>query len=292
MPREQTPLPVSAEDRNQIFAVQREILKRLPRRTTPDEFFGELARQAIDEVLSLGKKRHSVAQLEAPEQTYIGTRLEILVRDALDFAPGKRADASIAGIETDIKWSKSQDWMIGPENLDTVCLGIGSNRVLETVSVGLFIPHRQQFGGATNRDQKFTAGGPYRRAYVTWVVRDAELPSNFIEQLSEADRDRIMSGASAQERVRLLAECVPNQPVPRSAIRYVTLNKDDFMRRTREDKTRKSSPLGDMVCLSAKYKKKELERLDIHVPPGHFVFVPRAVLMESGPELDLDALED
>ncbi len=267
--------PVSAEDRNVIFAVEREILARLPTGSTPAEYFGELARRAIDEVLSLGAKRHSVDQLSAPEQTYIGTRLEILVRDSLDFAPGKRADARVAEHEVDIKWSKSMSWMIGPENLDTVCLGIGLDRKLANLSVGLFIPRLHDFGSSRNRDRKLTVSPAYRASQVRWLVLNASLPSNFIADLDSEIRAEIMAGESAQDRIRRLAEMVPYEPVPRSAIRYVSLNKDDFMRRTREDRSRSEPPLGDMVCLSEKYKKKLLLKLGLPVRRGHVVFVRR-----------------
>ena len=129
-----------AADQRAIVAVRAEILSRIPKGTTVGDFFTDLVRRAIDEVLTVSPKRFAISHLDAPEQTYIGTRSEILVRDALDVGVGLRADALIAGYEVDLKWSKRLNWMIGPENLGTVCLGIGTDSAQGLVSVGLFVP--------------------------------------------------------------------------------------------------------------------------------------------------------
>lgn len=265
------------QDAAAIKRVKTEVLRRIPRGVSPGDFFGGLIRRAIDEVLTLQSMRYTIGQLAAPEQTYIGTRVEILVREALDVGIGRHADALIAGEETELKWSKRLDWMIGPENIGRVCLGIGTDPGQKTLSVGLFVPHSDRLGGQ-NRDRKFTAGGTFRRTYVDWIVQNARLEPNFIATLDDKVREEIMSGGSAQERVRRLAEHYPGKPVPRSAIRFVTNNKDDFMRRIREDRSRSTPPLGEMVCLSWKYKKSELERLGIKVRKDEFVFVRKASL--------------
>ncbi len=254
--------------------VEKEILRRIPKGQTKEQFFGDLIRRAIDEVLTLNPKRFRINQLESPEKTYIGTRVEILVRELLDVGSGKRADALIADVDVDLKWSKTLAWMIGPENLGTLCLGIGTDPSDSEFSVGLFVPHADLLG-AQNRDRKFRVSTKFHGASVKWLIRSEPLPRNYIETLPEAIREDIMSKDSAQERIRRLAELVPNTPIPRSALRYVSLNKDDFMRRIRVDRSRTNPPLGEMVCLSWKYRKDELKRLGIVTKKNEFVFVHR-----------------
>src|SRR5687767_1791741 len=117
---------VLPEDLERIKVVRNEILRRIKRlKQTPIEFFGDIIRRAQDEVFSMGLKRYSVEQLDTQEKIYIGKRVEILIRDRLDVGIGERSDALIDGVETDFKYSMSCDWMIGPETLGTVCLGIG-----------------------------------------------------------------------------------------------------------------------------------------------------------------------
>lgn len=258
-------------DAQAIETVKAEILRRIPRGIGPAEFFTKLVRRAIDEILTLSPLRYNPSELDAPEQTYIGTRSEILIREALDVGVGARADTIIAGHEVDLKWSKSLSWMIGPENLGVICLGIGTNRD-DDLSAGLFVPYAERLG-AQNRDRKYRAGSEFRASYVQWLVDRVPLPKNFIATLPAKTREEIMSGASAQERMRRLAELVPMVPIPRSALRFVSMNKDDFMRRVRRDSSRSAPPLGDMVCLSWKYKRELARRLGVELKTDEVVFV-------------------
>ena len=247
---------------------------------TREAFFGGVIRRAIDEVLSLGEKRFSIEQLDSPEKTYVGTRVEMLVRDALDVGRGTRADALIAGHEVDIKWSKSLSWMIGPENLGTVCLGIGTSKDNAKFSAGLFVPHRDLIRPGSNRDQKLSLSAAFYDQRVDWLVMRFETPPNFFAALSPDIRDDILSKPSAQQRLRRLAELVRNTPVPRSAIVFAALNKNDPMRRIRVDTSRKDPPLGDMVCLSERYDKALLARLGTVLPVDHFYFITQQALDE------------
>ncbi len=285
MTAEQVHLPIldpSERDRQDaatIVDVREEIDLRLRRlKTSREQFFGTVIRRAIDEVLSLGEKRFSIEQLDSPEKTYIGTRVEMLVRDALDVGRGSRADASIAGHEVDIKWSKSLAWMIGPENLGVACLGVGTNKDGTLFSVGIFVPHADLVRPGANRDKKLSLSASFYTQRVEWLVMREPMPPNFFDALPSEIRDDILSQPSAQARLRRLAELVPEVAVPRSAIEFASLNKDDPMRRVRQDASRSSPPLGDMVCLSERYGKQALAKLGVVLPPGHFYFVHRSKL--------------
>lgn len=250
---------------------------RIPKGVTPAEFFGALVRRAIDEVVSLRPGRWAVSQLDKTEKTYIGTRSEILVRDALDAGFGTTADIVLAGHDVDLKWSQSLKWMIGPENIGTVCLGLGTNAAQTTFSVGLFVPYPELIG-KQNRDKKYSVVKEFLESHVTWIVRESPLPRNFVADLPEHVRADIMGRSSAQSRMRRLAELQPNIPIPRAALQFVSFNKDDFMRRIRDDK---GAPLGEMRALSWKYRKEEIRRLGIDCPRDHFVFADRRVLEEG-----------
>ena len=264
-------------DARAVLAVRTEILGRIRKAgVTPVEFFGDVIRRAIDEVLSLGSKRYSIKQLDPPEQAYIGMRVEMLVRDGLDVGKGVTADAFIAGYEVDLKWSKSLGWMIGPENLGTVCLGLGTSGPNAAFSVGLFVPRPAGVRKGQNRDKKISLTARFRREGVDWLIQGAPTPPNFIESLDPDLRDEILRQPSAQQRLRRLAELVPERSSPRSAIVFVSLNKDDPLRRVRADKSRRIAPLGEMVCLSEKYGKSILRSLGVDLPKNHFYFVDRA----------------
>lgn len=267
----------SDHDATVVAEVRIEILARIQKSgVSPIEFFGDVIRRAIDEVLSLGAKRYSIKQLDPPEQAYIGMRVEMLVRDRLDVGKGIRADAIIAGHEVDLKWSKTLGWMIGPENLGTVCLGLGMSGKNSDFSVGLFVPREAGVRRGVNRDRKMSLTAKFRREGVSWLIENAPTPPNFIEKLDPALREEILMQPSAQQRLKKLAELVSETPIPRSAIVFVSLNKDDPLRRARADKSRKTPPLGEMVCLSEKYGKDALIKLGVSLPKNHFYFVNRA----------------
>jgi hypothetical protein len=268
-----------AKDVAAIAKVREDILHRIQRTgLSPIEFFGSTIRRAIDEVLSMGAKRYSIRQLDPPEQAYIGMRIEILVRDGLDVGKGMRADALIAGHEVDLKWSKTMGWMIGPENIGTVCLGLGMSGKNAEFSVGLFVPREAGTRKGRNRDKKISLTADFRRNGVDWLVQNAPTPPNFIESLEPSLRDEILTQPSAQLRLKRFAELVPETPIPRSAIVFVSLNKDDALRRVRQDKHRKDPPLGEMVCLSEKYGRRILSELGVKLPKNHFYFIRKAKL--------------
>ena len=91
---------------------------------------------------------------------------------------------------------------------------------------------------------------------------------------------------SAQLRLRRFAELVPETPIPRSAIVFVSLNKDDALRRVRQDKHRKVPPLGEMVCLSEKYGGRILGELGVKLPKNHFYFIRKSKLRRNAVSQD------
>ena len=62
-----------------------------------------MLRQAIDEVIdSYRSGRFTVAELEKTEKTYLGTKIEILLRNHLKLKKGKTLDLDVDGIEVDV----------------------------------------------------------------------------------------------------------------------------------------------------------------------------------------------
>ncbi len=247
-------------------------------RTTPDGLFGRLIRQALDEVIDGPRTgRCSLEELSKTEKTYVGTKIEILVRSELALEPGVGIDTVIDGIGVDIKWSQSLGWMIGKENVGAICLGLGLSDSQKKFSVGLFRARKEFLRSGANRDQKLSLTSAAMKDAVIWLVKEAVLPLNFMAELSSAVRLQIYRGRSAQARLRLLAELVPGKLIPRQAIETVAMTKDP-LRRTRRD-AYKENPLGDMVLLSTKYSKNELRRLGFTtLPPDHWISVRLADL--------------
>lgn len=270
------------DDFQRIAAVRAEIERRIKAsKSNPRDFFAAIIRQAVDEVLGQGLMRFSIDQLDSTEKTYVGTRVEILTRQELDLGRGERADARVGDIDVDIKWSKSRKWMIGPENIGVVCLGIGTSKDSRTFSVGLFVPQTSLLSKATNRDKKYGISTQFFQRRIDWLVHGDDLPPNFFESLPADIRGKILSKPTATGRLRALAELVPERPIPREAIVFAASGKDDPLRRIRMDKSRSTPPLGEMVCLSQAYGSDDLMLLGVVLKRGYFYFVSRSKLEQA-----------
>ncbi len=63
-----------------------------------------LFRRAVDEVIDAPRtNRFTIGELEKTEKTYLGTKVEILLRDFLKLPKGRILDLLIDGVEVDIK---------------------------------------------------------------------------------------------------------------------------------------------------------------------------------------------
>jgi hypothetical protein len=259
-----------------LEAVARTLAEYCKRKRRPSaEFFGGIVRQALDEVIDGPRTgRWALEQLSKTEQTYVGTKIEILIKAALELDSGVEQDAIIAGHEVDIKWSKTLQWMIGPENIGKLILGLGTNVGQTRFSVGVFRASPELLRVGANRDGKVSLSAQSLRAGIPWVVESAPLAQNFIASLPIKIRTAIFAEPSAQSRVRALITLVQDTPIPREAFLTVARNKFDPMRRLRQD-TAKSDPLGGMRVLSAKMHGPTLIRLGFkNVPKDHWISIP------------------
>lgn len=250
---------------------------------SPAEGFGSLTREALDEVIDGPRtSRWAIGQLSKTEKTYIGTKLEIVIRSAFDLQVGAGTDVEIAGENVDIKWSETSQWMIGPQLINRLCLGVGLVEGGTEFCVGVFRARPEFLRQGANQDKKRSLSAASFREEVAWVVEKAALPTDFIADLEPGLRDTILGGASAQERIRLLGVLIPNTPIPRRAILTVARDKDDPTRRLRRD-AGKSDPLGGMVWLSTKYGKTQLRRLGhTSLPRDHWIAVRAQDLADLG----------
>lgn len=258
-----------------VIAVHKSLLASCKdMKRSPAEVFGQFIRTSLDEVIDGPRtSRWSLGQLAKTEKTYIGTKLEIVVRSALNLDVGAGTDVEIAGENVDIKWSETSQWMIGPQLIDKLCLGIGLAKRGAEFSVGVFRARVEFLRPGANQDKKRSLSAAAVRNQVAWVVRQAPLPSDFIAELQSDVRAQIFAGGSAQERIRLLGTLVPNRAIPRRAIMTVARDKDDPTRRLRKDAAR-HDPHGGMVWLSTKFGRSKLHLLGHrHLPRDHWIAV-------------------
>jgi hypothetical protein len=252
--------------------------RRIP---DPEDFFGDLVRRAVDEVLDGPRTgRWHIDQLEKTEATYVGTKVEILLRTALELEHGGFMDLDIDGRPVDIKWSKTSVWQIPREAVNQVCLCIGGLKKMTRFQVGVIRCRPAYFTpGDKQGDKKRTLSVTGRAAMVP-LVTSAEIPPNFVAEMDPDLRTAVMAEPTIQRRVTALFKALPYVPIPRNAIQTIARTPGDPIRRTRADAGR-NDPLAGMKVLSATYGKAKIAALGR--PPlarDHFMAVPKDDLDE------------
>jgi hypothetical protein len=218
----------------------------------PVSTFGSSIRQSIDEVLDGPRTgRWGFGQLEKTEKTYVGTKLEIVLRTALELEPGPTLDLEIFEIPVDVKWAMNSSWQIPMEAIGEICLCVGGRRDLSRFQVGVVRCDEAHLNRGSNRDKKRTLSKA-GRATMRMLVEDAEIPSNFVADMKSDLRERVMSEPTIQTRVTRLFQELPYEPIPRGAIATIARTTGDPMRRLRAD-SGVDDPLGGMRVLSARY---------------------------------------
>ncbi len=249
----------------------------------PVEKFGQAIRHAIDEVLDGPRTgRCRLAELAKTEKTYVGTKVEIVVRTSLGLERGPILDLEIEGHPVDIKWAMNSVWQIPQEAIGQLCLCIGGLEDLSRFQVGLVRCNEEWLNLGENRDRKRTLSA-VGRSEMSLLVPSSPLPVNFVEQMDHEKRLAVMGEPTIQARVTRLFTLLPRTRIPRNAIATVARTTGDPMRRVRADSWA-GNPLGEIKILSARYGNPVVEALG-------YPRLERDEFM-SVPEAEIDALPD
>jgi hypothetical protein len=248
--------------------------------------FATAIRQALDEVIDGPRTgRFRFSELEKTEKTYIGTRVEIVVRAALGLERQGKLDTIVADVPIDIKWSASEAWMIPTEAVGQICLLVGTRtQGGQIFDVGLQRCSASLLNLGSNKDQK-TSLSAVGRAGIRWLVGNGELEPNYLSTLPEALVQEVLAERSGQARLRRLFSLLPpGTAVPRMAA--ATLGQQaDPMRRLRSDK---SDRLPGLKIFSGAFtaNREAVSYLGYgEMPKDSFVAVPRKRLAELPDEL-------
>ncbi|WP_051229565.1 NaeI family type II restriction endonuclease [Paludibacterium yongneupense] len=200
-----------------------------------DEIIGQYIRQAFDEVIDGPRTgRYAISQLEKTEKTYIGTKIEIILRAELGLGRGKKLDNFICGHEVDTKFSLSGQWMIPTEASDELCLLVSGDEVKKTCSFGLLRATADMLTVGANQDKKRTVSSMGKENAI-WFLRNSPMPKNFVLELPNETRQTILSQRTGKARLHSLFRNVTGQIIPRSAILQIARSEDP-LKRAREAK--------------------------------------------------------
>ena len=245
----------------------------------PASFFGKVVRKSIDEVLDGPRTgRWDFEQLEKTEQTYVGTKLEIVARTELGLEQASFMDLDIEGFPVDIKWSKTSAWQIPREAVEQLCLCVGGLKHMTHFQVGIVRCDVEHLNLGHNRDGKTTISSAGRAA-MRVIVPPTTIPPNFVADMDPNIRYDVMREPTIQKRVTRLFQSLPRRPIPRDAVRTVAQTEGDPMRRLRAD-AHAGDPLGGYKVLSAKYANKIVQALGYAaLAKDEFMAIPVAEIL-------------
>jgi hypothetical protein len=214
-----------------------------------------LLRQAIDEVIDTPRSgRFTLDEIEKTEKTYIGTKIEILLRNYLKMEKGSVMDLSIDGTEVDIKNTIGSNWTIPSEAMGHPCILLKAEEKRFLCSFGLIVIREEALNPGRNRDGKRTISRA-GFANVHWVIRDQPYPENFWQTLPSALKNQIASPRGGTERVASLFRLVQGRPISRLLIQGLT-QQHDYMKRIRRNGGARDllAPLGIAILWGQKDK--------------------------------------
>jgi hypothetical protein len=201
------------------------------------EKLGSALRQSIDEVLD-GQRtgRFDIDQVEKTEKTYLGTKVEIVIRSAFELPRGRRMDYTVAGHDVDSKFSIHGSWSIPTEAVGHLCLLTSANDRKGTFDAGLIRITPDILNAGRNKDKKTTIAAA-AKGRIVWLARQAPLPGNLLLSLPPALIENIMGPRSGQERVNRLLRGVQGRVIERNTAVTVA-RQADGLRRCREARQR------------------------------------------------------
>lgn len=256
-----------ADSRESDLVLIRKLEKAVLRSAKSAERFQQqiplLLRKAIDEVIDAPRTgRFTIDDLEKTEKTYLGTKVEILLRGWLAIPKGKILDLSIDGIEVDIKNTMASNWMIPSEAIGHPCILVQTDERLSRFSIGLFVAQMESLCPGKNRDGKRSISAEGRH-HIYWMLEDQIYPENIWTGFDAALREKIVSYPPGTKRVDALFRFVQRKPISRAHVLAVAPQKDAMKRLRKNGGARDSLARDGIALLSGNYDKDLIARLGL-----------------------------
>ena len=224
--------------------------------------FPRLVRQAIDELIdTLRTGRLRWNELEKTEKTYVGTKIEIIVRNYFGLQRGI-LDLRLGERDVDVKYTFFSDLMIPPEVSGKPCILIASDEEEQTCFFGVFVARPEYLRSSVNRDEK-TSISAAGRANIDWLLNGEPYPEGFWSGIGKAASAEIMNGGSGAERMRRLFRLVQDRPIHRDIIEAVGRQKDPMKRIRKNGGARDQLALEGVVVLTGTYDRALIEKLGL-----------------------------
>lgn len=210
------------------------IIDRAGGRPRLEADFPVMVRDVIDSIIDPARTgRTRFQDLVNVEKTFIGLRLEHVLRDMIDVPSGLR-DLVIDGMDVDVKNTVRNTWTIPPETYraEEPCILIRSNEATLRCWLGVIFARDAYLNPGANRDRKrsISAAG---RDNILWILDGVPYPGGHWEGIdTERFRElREMHGGS--RRVSQFLRENLGVRFHRSVIQALLYDQLDYMKRLR-----------------------------------------------------------
>ncbi|UTH50142.1 hypothetical protein KBW81_18360 (plasmid) [Loktanella salsilacus] len=254
-------------DFNLLTRLRDEIVRRAGGMKKLREWFGPMLRENIDGIIDTPTTgRIFIDELENTEKTYLGTRVELELRNFLDLQRGLTLDLEILGMDIDVKNTTASNWMIPSEAIGHSCLVVAADENRALFFVGLIFAHSGNLTQGKNKDGKGTLSSPKGFSNILWIFQGEPYQRNLWTVIPKHTVDFIFSLQNGNARVAELFRQVTDTPIDRK-IANGAARQSDFTRRIRSDKskgtlgTRDVLALEGYLLLNGKYDRKLIKAL-------------------------------
>lgn len=250
-----------------------EVERLLGGRAAADLWFPAMLRKVVDDVVdTVHTRRRSYGELEKTEKTYLGTRVEILMRAKMQVPKG-RLDFLIGGEDVDMKFTITGNWMIPQEAVGHACLLAALDEQNSRCFLGLMYADLANLTGGANRDGKKSVSA-FGATQILWLLRDHPVEPNFWRTLSSTLVASIFAAQTGNDKIVELFRGVTDRVISRRIVEEAAAQKD-FMRRLRSDGPRGSrNRLADegILLLSGTYDAVLIQALGLPIcGPSDFI---------------------
>jgi len=215
-----------------------EVERHLGGRAEAATWFPGMLRKVVDDVIdTVNTRRRSYGQLEKTEKTYLGTRVEILMRAKMQVPKG-RLDFIIGGEDVDMKFTITGSWMIPQEAVGHACLLAALDEQHSRCFLGIFYADMANLTGGANRDGKRSVSA-FGSTQILWLLRDHPVEQNFWRTISSNLVDSIFAARTGNDKLVELFRGVTDRVISRRIVEEAAAQKD-YMRRIRADGPRGS----------------------------------------------------
>ena len=233
-----------------------------------------LLRQAIDEVIDAPRSRRFVVDdLEKTEKTYLGTKVEILLRNHLNFDRGRVLDVRVDEIEVDIKNTIKSNWMIPRESVGHPCILISTDEKRAKCSFGLVVIEKDILALGRNQDGKGSISAEGKKN-VHWMIKDKDYPRNFWESVPPDSLKQMTKSRGGAERLALLFKLYQRVVVHRDVLLALAHQKDAMKRLRKNGGARDRLAKDGIALLSGKYNSTLITELGLpHCGMNDFISI-------------------